>query len=293
MLPAMRKNKHLVLASLIFMFQFSMSTTSYAQMKQVKSPPTLSADLSNFLTRKKTVESIGQRLFRANADACPLLLPEFKAKTHRLKDYPRDLREAAEKELNAEESFKIYEVSDPRPNGLEPGDVLLNNEGEPSSEIDKDVLNYRQGGFLKVRRDGQFLFIAQKAPKICPYAVTILHTKRIRAKAKGVEVFLSLGLIDFAENKDELALIIGHELAHLTQGHSNAGPLGTTKDKSLEFLADQMGLDYAIRAGYDPHRAIEFWQRWAGGHEPSARWGKNREKLKRYEALKEYLENAL
>lgn len=274
----------------LFSLGLPLVTGINSQAQSYSSPSSLSPELSAFLDKKNSVHSIGQRLFRANARACPLLLPEFRAKTHRLTDYPRRIRDAAANDLKAGKNFVIYEVDFPRTNGLRIGDILLDGQNKASSEIDKDVLNYRQGGFLRVKRDNEILLIAQNAPKICPYAVRIQLKGSIRAKAKGVEVILSQGIIDFTQNEHELALIIGHELAHLTEGHSNAGPLGGTKDESLEFEADRTGLDYAVRAGYDPYLAIEFWRRWAGSDDISSLRGKKRQRLERYIALKNYLE---
>lgn len=259
---------------------------TYPPQNKISLPP----ELSVYLAKKRRANSIALNMFRANADSCPLLLPEFQAQTHQLSDYPHRSRGAAAHILNAKKKATILKIENPLTNPLKAGDILLNGNNKPAFETHGDVLNYRQVGFVKVQRDEEVLVITQSGPPICPYAVKLKLKNRIQAKAKGVHIYLSMGLIDFVENDHELAFVIGHELAHLTQGDSNSGTFGRARDKSIEFEADRTGLKYAIKAGYDPVLAIEFWHRWAKAHEGLPLDKKRRERLKRYQALNEYIE---
>lgn len=124
------------------------------------------------------------------------------------------------------------------------------------------------------------------------------QTKRgddINAYADGERIFVLSGMRRFLESDDELALLLGHELAHNMMGHiparqNNAlvGLLvgaalegvaasggynlpGTMEDSaalgSLTFShefekeADYVGLYIASRAGYNTEKAIRMWQR--------------------------------
>jgi predicted Zn-dependent protease len=114
---------------------------------------------------------------------------------------------------------------------------------------------------------------------------------------QGPIVGINLGMIKLLGiDWDAYAAIIGHEYAHLKLNHSGirqereqirrgvsevlgvvlgvAGvPLGgtianvattavaTTYTRDEERDADQVGLDYAIRAGFDPHGAVRAWQK--------------------------------
>ena len=76
--------------------------------------------------------------------------------------------------------------------------------------------------------------------------------------------------MDFVQSDDELALIIGHELAHNTMGHirkvlSNyiVSFGGTRYTRPFESEADYVGLYYLVRAGYSPEGVESFWQRLA------------------------------
>lgn len=106
------------------------------------------------------------------------------------------------------------------------------------------------------------------------------------------------GILDIASTDDELATVIGHEIAHATARHGSermsqgiAAALGALilnealkDDKNRgqwlaayglgtgyavaypfsrrhELEADEIGVIYAARAGYDPRASIEFWMK--------------------------------
>jgi predicted Zn-dependent protease len=117
----------------------------------------------------------------------------------------------------------------------------------------------------------------------------------------GGKVGVNSGLIDLAAgNQDEIAAVMGHEIAHVALRHSNkrmsqaiglgvggvildvamrnqtstdrmlgraAYGVGTTVGLALPFSreneleADHRGLYYAAMAGYDPRGAVSFWKK--------------------------------
>ncbi len=118
----------------------------------------------------------------------------------------------------------------------------------------------------------------------------------------GGKVGVFRGLLDMVESDDELAIVIGHEVAHVTEGHSlerynaqvltNVGLLGLSVatsgtsqvahsniqnvaglatqlglllpfSRSHEREADSVGLIYAAEAGYDPRAALTLWAKMA------------------------------
>ena len=78
-------------------------------------------------------------------------------------------------------------------------------------------------------------------------------------------------MLAFLRNDDELAIVLGHELAHQILGHPpmrdadgllaafgiNAGEIWRR-----EAEADRLGLRLAAAAGYDLSAAIPFWRRY-------------------------------
>jgi metalloendopeptidase OMA1, mitochondrial len=115
----------------------------------------------------------------------------------------------------------------------------------------------------------------------------------------GGKVGVYTGLINLAESDDELAIVIGHEIAHVTarhgaermssgliaagagilldaqtQGKRNhdlivagyglaAGGTMLAFSRAHESEADNIGIRYAARAGYDPRAAVIFWRKMA------------------------------
>jgi len=112
----------------------------------------------------------------------------------------------------------------------------------------------------------------------------------------GGKVGVHSGLFRVAEAEDQLAAVIGHEIAHVTARHSaermsrdmltqlgltamgaavdspelvgltaTAATLGLTLPftRDQESEADRIGVLYMERAGYDPRAAVELWRNFA------------------------------
>ena len=72
-------------------------------------------------------------------------------------------------------------------------------------------------------------------------------------------VAITTGLLRFVTSDDELALVVGHELAHALLGerHKRLGIRGKRKEDE----ADALGAQLAYCAGYDVGKAIGLWNR--------------------------------
>ena len=122
----------------------------------------------------------------------------------------------------------------------------------------------------------------------------------------GGKVAVYTGLLKIVETDDELAAVIGHEVAHVVAGHGNerasqqmlaaggavalqigsgfsdlsrseralllsAFGAGATVGVLLPFSrtheleADEIGLLYSAKAGYNPLAAVTFWERMSAG----------------------------
>lgn len=92
------------------------------------------------------------------------------------------------------------------------------------------------------------------------------------AYTDGKQVVMFTGFIK-SHTMDELALVMGHEIAHYNLGHLNAQPpvpenddikaMGTNGYSAvLEANADKMGAVYMMKAGYDICKGREIYKTW-------------------------------
>ncbi len=130
--------------------------------------------------------------------------------------------------------------------------------------------------------------------------VVFAEPKTVNAFAlPGGKVGVYSGLLILSDNDDQLAIVMGHEIAHVTARHGaqrvTEGALAalggivldaSTKSKNAhdallvgyglvaggsilafsrahESEADYIGIRYAAKAGYDPRAAVTFWQKMA------------------------------
>lgn len=124
------------------------------------------------------------------------------------------------------------------------------------------------------------------------FTISVLSTSQVNAYATiGGYVYVTEGLLNFVESYDELAFIIGHEIAHIHYGHSrrkitkmtltadlltmsgletftqialNAnGVLSAPFDQIDEYESDKLGFEIASKAGYNKHRFADFFRKLA------------------------------
>ena len=138
----------------------------------------------------------------------------------------------------------------------------------------------------------------------------LIEDKQVNAWAMpGGKVVVYTGLLSVAENDAGLAVVMGHEIAHVIARHGSErmthglivelGGIGLsqaltkypdkTKDlfmksfnigttygvmlpysRAHEKEADRMGLNFMAMGGYDPHEAVSFWQRMSASKQGAA-----------------------
>jgi len=127
-----------------------------------------------------------------------------------------------------------------------------------------------------------------------PYHFAVLNSDEANAYAcPGGYIFVTVGLVKLIKNEAELAGVLAHEIAHVTEKHAlttirrNRVLQGIGKitmaamqkdpklinqltnlttevlfnrgvDKEMEFEADRKGTEYAFRTGYDPAGLMRF-----------------------------------
>jgi predicted Zn-dependent protease len=93
----------------------------------------------------------------------------------------------------------------------------------------------------------------------------------------GGKVAVFTGLLKVVENDDQLAAVLGHEVAHALAHHASErlaqeeregrGLLAALRERRFErdqeSEADHIGVFLMTFAGYDPRQAVAFWERMA------------------------------
>lgn len=95
-----------------------------------------------------------------------------------------------------------------------------------------------------------------------PFTLKVIDGEEINAYTSNGSIRITLAMMRFLKDDDELAVIVGHELGHLKVEHSGT-LLGGSSPKDLEREADLYGLIYVYKAGYDVRAAARLWSRMA------------------------------
>jgi predicted Zn-dependent protease len=107
------------------------------------------------------------------------------------------------------------------------------------------------------------------------WEVNVLDTNKINAFClPGGKIGVFRGIMQVAENDDQLATVLSHEIGHalahhsserLAHGEFNRGVSGKlwakAFDRQQESEADHIGIFLMAFADYDPQQAVHFWER--------------------------------
>ncbi len=107
------------------------------------------------------------------------------------------------------------------------------------------------------------------------WEVNVLEKEQVNAFClPGGKIAVFTGLLPVAQNDDQLATVLSHEVSHALAHHAservvregmNRGGLGQiwnkVYDREQEAEADHIGVFLMTFAGYDPAEAVRFWER--------------------------------
>jgi len=220
------------------------------------------------------LDAVAHRVLKANADICEKTAPDPGFQTQNIESFPKELRAGAKRELGLDDEPEIVFIrprSAAAKSGLKIGDKLFGEKNRPLVSPSR-LLNKHMAGDLKIERernkDREEVSISGE--KACYYPVFLRMSSAINAYANGRSIVVTAGMMNFVESDDELAYIIGHELAHNTHSHIRKSITnytlslgGTRYTRIFEAEADYVGLYYMVRAGYDPSGVEDFWRRLA------------------------------
>ena len=172
------------------------------------------------------------------------------------------------------------------------------------------------------------------AAKDFKWQVSLIRSPQVNAFClPGGKIAVFTGILPYARTEAGLAAVMGHEMAHAVARHGSQRLLRTSMAQTLmvgaqvslsdmdpqqrqammgaigagaqygvllpfsrehELEADEMGLLYMARGGYDPREAISFWERMssAGGQQPPEFASTHPSHGHRIEQLREFMPKA-
>ena len=214
--------------------------------------------------------------------------------------YSAEFTSAAEQSLGLGDQLKIMGVlagSGAAHAGVRHGDTLLaiedksmphgENAERQAAAILGPLLVGRSSVKLTLERDAKKTTLNVPLTSACAFVVELGNADNVNAYADGRRVLVTRGMLDFAHSDEELAYVLGKEMAHnalihASKQHMNAtvGGIidnlirvhpdlsmmsGTSGVKAtpqeLDAAADTLGLYMVARAGYGIDNATPFWQR--------------------------------
>jgi predicted Zn-dependent protease len=95
--------------------------------------------------------------------------------------------------------------------------------GEGATEAFRDRLDRLAPRIsMTVIRDSIVRSVAIARDTVCDYDVTVARKDVVNAAADGKTVYVNSGLLRFISDDDELAAVVGHEIAHNAMHHMDA-----------------------------------------------------------------------
>lgn len=181
--------------------------------------------------------------------------------------------------------------------GLRKGDAIVAVQGVQTATR-QQVLENANPSIAKgepvtftVERGGARQDLVVAPVKVCPYETFLRRSPDVNAYADGEHIVVMTGMMKFVRTDDELAAIIGHEMAHNSQEHLKAqkgnaligallfdlpvailtglrtnagGNMGRNAfSQEFEAEADYVGLYFTARAGYNIANVPDIWRRMA------------------------------
>ena len=245
------------------------------------------------------VARVAWRLMESNADLCPTVRLSAGWALHAARQYSTALRPHAQGRFGLRGDLPGVLAAPPgspaEAAGFQAGDLLLavgdaalvpGPDGGPAAweglEANIRTIDAALAAgdtAFTVQRSAETRVVAVHPRRACGYEVQLNPSDELNARADGRRLFISTALAGFAQGDDELAVILGHELAHHVLRHrawNDAGGAARRTNEGAwraedgrggaEQQADRVGLYLAARAGYDPAVAAPFWRRFGASN---------------------------
>ena len=253
------------------------------------------------LEQEARVNRIYWRIARANAELCGAKVTSRTGlNVIQISTVKVDFREGWQTAVPMGDGVTLTDAIEGSPAwkaGLKRGDIVRRvNENSISADGDglKTLIRTIRTAAphdVVVRRGEETVNVRLNADTLCDYPITVKQGDPVNAFADGKGITVTSGLLRFAQSDDEIALVLGHEMAHNTVGHidsmmgnrlagalagaiitavtgidvvtPSANAMQLAFSQEFEQEADYVGVYHAARAGYDVSDAANLWRRMA------------------------------
>lgn len=263
--------------------------------------------IQNYHAQSARLNNVAFRLTVANREDCrDAVGPRAGFNAISAADVPAATRELAIAALRLDpQRPTIVAVADSSPAakaGLAPGDIIASIDGSPAPSSDTRAwlsrhLSDSAGKPLRVEisRQDKTRVVSISPVVACSIPVFLADDSSANAFTDGKRIVVHSAILRISQNDAQLAIVVGHELAHVTMAHldkrqqnaavgavggvaadvalavfgvytggaftragANAGAIAYAQDFEKE--ADYVGTYYAAKAGYDVTGAEQFWR---------------------------------
>ena len=270
-----------------------------APITKSPAPASVTGGLTKYMSDRARVERVGFRLRRAAAADCAerkQTKPDIGLVVWSLANFPNaEDRARLRDDFSLTNAVTVALAVDGAPAGaagIANGAVITHVNGEAIGEgkgateryIARTAVAAKQGPVRLKLKDGNDVAVAPET--VCEFPTLLVRSDDENAAADGTVLAITSGLLKHTVSDDEIALILGHELAHNISRHlelvKTAKPapgslldafaksaIGTAVAATVnrpfsvqyEKEADRAGLIFMARAGYDIDAATAFWKR--------------------------------
>jgi membrane-associated protease RseP (regulator of RpoE activity) len=208
------------------------------------------------------VDTIAERLLRANVDLCPETRSRLGLTVATADQFKAPYKDPAVRRWGLSDTVRVIRIAPggaAAAAGLQPGDEVIRLDDQPvasgkrayeawSKQVTTTLDAHPAQVRLSVRRNGEPVELTLTPTRECAYDIAMDdESKDLNAFADGKKIVVTRPMVRLASSDSELALVIAHELAHNARKHMRAErrnqAVGMVGGAALDILAAAAGVN--------------------------------------------------